>query len=310
MLNRFLPCLAVIFLLLAQTSTALRAQESESRIRVLVWDSQQPAQKSSYKNFLGNHIAEHLKSFKDFEVRSVRLDDPEQGLSNELLDKTDVMIMWVHGRKGEVSAARGKAVLEKIKTGKLQFIALHSAHWATPFVEAMNYRTIQNAKKAFPAPEGEEVEFKIVPPPRRYTTPKKNSLPTPRFYPRKYPGGKTVVTVYQPNCCFPGYRPDAKPSHFNVVKPGHPVARDLPRNFTIPNTEMYNEPFNVPDPDEVIIEERWPTGEWFRTAAVWNIDKGKVFYFRPGHETYRVFHEKPMLKVIENTVRWLGSFKQ
>ena len=310
MLNRFLPCLAVIFLLLAQSSTALRAQEGGSKIRVLVWDSQQPAQKSSYKNFLGNHIAEHLKSFKDFEVRSVRLDDPEQGLSNELLDKTDVMIMWVHGRKGEVSPARGKAVLEKIKAGKLQFIALHSAHWATPFVEAMNYRTIQNAKKAFPAPEGEEVEFKIVPPPRRYTTPKKNSLPTPRFYPRKYPGGKTVVTVYLPNCCFPGYRPDAKPSHFNVVKPGHPVARDLPRNFTIPNTEMYNEPFNVPDPDEVIIEERWPTGEWFRTAAVWNIDKGKVFYFRPGHETYKVFHEKTMLKVIENATRWLGGLKK
>ena len=310
MLNRSLPCLAVIFLLLAQTSTTVRAQESGSRIRVLVWDSQQPAQKSSYKNFLGNHIAEHLKSFKDFEVRSVRLDDPEQGLSNELLDKTDVMIMWVHGRKGEVSPARGKAVLEKIKAGKLQFIALHSAHWATPFVEAMNYRTIQNAKKAFPAPEGEEVEFKIVPPPRRYTTPKKNSLPTPRFYPRKYPGGKTVVTVYLPNCCFPGYRPDAKPSHFNVVKPGHPVARDLPKNFTIPNTEMYNEPFHVPDPDEVIIEERWPTGEWFRTAAVWNIDKGKVFYFRPGHETYKVFHEKTMLKVIENATRWLGGLKQ
>ena len=310
MLKRIIPCLVLLSLVLLQAPTQGLAQEEEGKIRVLVWDSQQPAQKSSYKNFLGNHIAEHLKGFKDFEVKSVRLDDPGQGLSNALLDKTDVLVMWVHGRKGEVSPARGKAVLERIKAGKLQFIALHSAHWATPFVEAMNYRTIQNAKKAFPASEGEQIEFKIVPPPRRYTTPKRNSLPTPRFYPRKFPGGKTVVTIHLPNCCFPGYRPDGKPSHFNIVKPDHPVARDLPKTFTIPNTEMYNEPFNVPDPDEVIIEERWPTGEWFRTAAVWNIDKGKIFYFRPGHETYKVFHEKTMLKVIENATRWLGGLQK
>ena len=216
MLKSNLACLALFSLVLLQASTTGFAQKDTGKTRVLVWDEQQPAQKSSYRNFLGNHIAAHLKGFKEFEVKSVRLDDPDQGLSNELLDKTDVMIMWVHGRKGEVSAARGKAFLEKIKAGKLQFIALHSAHWATPFVEAMNYRTIQNAKKAFPAGEGAQVEFKIVPPPRRYTTPKRNSLPTPRFYPRKFPGGKTVGTIHLPNCCFPGYRPDGKPSHFNA----------------------------------------------------------------------------------------------
>ena len=310
MLKRTALCLALISLALLQVATNCFAREGGKKIRVLVWDEQQPSQKSSYKNFLGNHIAEHLEGFKDFEVKSVALNDPEQGLSNTLLDRADVLIMWVHGRKGEVSPAKGKEVLERIKAGKLQFIALHSAHWATPFVEAMNYRTMQNAKKAFPAPEGETVEFKLVPPARRYTTPKKNSLPTPRYYPRKYPGGKTVVTVHLPNCCFPGYRPDGKPSHLNVLKPDHPIARGLPRRFTIPNTEMYNEPFHVPDPDEVIIEERWPTGEWFRSAAVWNIDKGKVFYFRPGHETYKVFHEKTMLKVVENAARWLGGLKK
>ncbi|MEE3181331.1 MAG: ThuA domain-containing protein [Planctomycetota bacterium] len=310
MLNKASSRLALAFLMALYLLPLAVTPAADKKTRVLVWDSRQPAQKSAYKNFLGNHIAEHLKGFKDLEVRSAALDDPEQGLSDALLEQTDVMVMWVHGRKGEVSAAKGKAIVERIKAGKLQFIALHSAHWATPFVEAMNYRTLQEAKKAFPAAEGETVEFKIVPPPRRYTTPKKSSLQTPRFYPRKYPGGKTVVTVHLPNCCFPGYRPDGKPSHFNVLKTGHPVAKGLPRNFTIPNTEMYNEPFNVPDPDEVIIEERWPTGEWFRTAAVWNIDKGKVFYFRPGHETYKVFHEKTMLKVVENAVRWLGSLKQ
>ena len=236
MLNKNSSQLALVCLLALYLVPAAVVHSAEKKTRVLVWDSRQPAQKSSYKNFLGNHIAEHLKGFKEFEVKSVALDDPGQGLSAELLEQTDVMVMWVHGRKGEISAAKGKEILERIKAGKLQFIALHSAHWATPFVEAMNYRTIQEAKKAFQAPEGETVEFKIVPPPRRYTTPKKNSLQTPRFYPRKYPGGKTVVTVHLPNCCFPGYRPDGKPSHFNLVKPDHPVAKGLPRNFTIPKT--------------------------------------------------------------------------
>ena len=41
--------------------------------------------------------------------------------------------------------------------------------------------------------------------------------------------------------------------------------------------------------DEVIFEERWPTGEWFRSGMLWNIGGGKVFYFRPGHETFPVF---------------------
>jgi len=33
----------------------------------------------------------------------------------------------------------------------------------------------------------------------------------------------------------------------------------------------------------------------FRSVMVWNIGKGKVFYFRPGHETFAIFKEKPVL---------------
>ena len=49
---------------------------------------------------------------------------------------------------------------------------------------------------------------------------------------------------------------------------------------------MYDEPFHVPEPDEVILEECWAAGEWFRSGMVWRLGKGRVFYFRPGHETY------------------------
>jgi len=70
---------------------------------------------------------------------------------------------------------------------------------------------------------------------------------------------------------------------------------------------MYNEPFHVPEPDEVIFEETWQPGERFRSGLVWDIGDGKVFYFRPGHETYAVFKQPEMIKILANACRWLGA---
>src|SRR5207248_211289 len=66
-------------------------------IRVLVWDERQPEQKKAYDGgFLGNAIADYLKKQPGLEVKSVGLDDPEQGLSKDTLDKTDVIVWWGH----------------------------------------------------------------------------------------------------------------------------------------------------------------------------------------------------------------------
>ncbi len=70
---------------------------------------------------------------------------------------------------------------------------------------------------------------------------------------------------------------------------------------------MYDEPFGVPEPDLVIFEESWKDGEHFRSGALWTIGEGKVFYFRPGHETYKVFFEPYPLKIVENAAVWLGD---
>jgi trehalose utilization protein len=40
---------------------------------------------------------------------------------------------------------------------------------------------------------------------------------------------------------------------------------------------------------------------------VWTVGKGRVFYFRPGHETYGVFLQAEPLRVISNATRWLGA---
>jgi len=74
-------------------------------------------------------------------------------------------------------------------------------------------------------------------------------------------------------------------------------------------TEMYNEPFHVPEPDQLILEECWEGGEWFRSGMLWKLGKGNVFYFRPGHETYPIFKEKWVMQLLTNAVQWLGHSK-
>ncbi len=103
------------------------------------------------------------------------------------------------------------------------------------------------------------------------------------------------------------YRGDGKPSFVKVLRPEHPIVEGVPPEFEIPQTEMYDEPFHVPPPDEVILEERWASGEWFRSGAVWKLGQGKVFYFRPGHETYPVYKQAIPLRIVTNAVRWLGG---
>jgi trehalose utilization protein len=57
----------------------------------------------------------------------------------------------------------------------------------------------------------------------------------------------------------------------------------------------------------VVLEERWASGDWFRSGMAWQLGKGRVFYFRPGHETFAVYKEGPVLRLLDNAVRWLGG---
>ena len=110
-----------------------------------------------------------------------------------------------------------------------------------------------------------------------------------------------------PQCVFPAWREDGAPSHVTTLLPEHPIAAGLPAHWDSPQTEMYDEPFHVPTPDAVIFEERWDKGEHFRSGCVWQVGKGRVFYFRPGHETFPVYQQAEPLRVIENAVRWLAT---
>ncbi|MHC5541033.1 ThuA domain-containing protein [Singulisphaera rosea] len=295
-------------LLTAAPSSADEPNRSRdnSTINVVVWDEQQPAQKEAYDNFLGNAIADHLRTQPEFSVKSVKLDDPEHGLAADVLGPCNVLIWWGHVRQAEISPEVGKAIVARIKAGTLSLIALHSAHWSTPFVEAMNERTRIDLRRDSEARSEVPTEVEVAPP-RRYTVPAADARVTPWTSIRKFPGGTSKATVYLPLCCFPAYRNDGKPSHVQTLKPGHPIAEGIPAKFELSRTEMYDEPFHVPDPDEVLFEERWAGGEWFRSGMLWTLGKGRVFYFRPGHETYPIYRNPIPLKILANAARWLGT---
>jgi trehalose utilization protein len=241
-------------------------------------------------------------------VKAARLDDPEQGLGQAALNECDVLVWWGHVRNGEVSIETGRRIVERIVAGRLSLVALHSAHWSAPFIEAMRERARQDALGRLPPEErtgAALIETNLFDPFR--TAPKYTDRLTPETFYRKTPGVPVEVHLTLPNCCFPAYRPDGQPSFVRVLVPDHQIVRGVPIEFTIEQTEMFNEPFHVPAPDTVILQERWKTGEWFRSGCLWNIGRGKVFYFRPGHEIYPVFKNPSVLRVIGNAVKWLGE---
>ena len=89
-----------------------------------------------------------------------------------------------------------------------------------------------------------------------------------------------------------------------VTRPGHPILRGIEECFILPRVEMYGEFFDIPEPDETILVSSFTGGEVFRSGCTWRRGAGKVFYFRPGHETFPIFHDGNVQKVITNAVRW------
>jgi trehalose utilization protein len=273
-------------------------------IHVLVWDEQQPQQKEGYgEKFLGETIAAHLAKLPGLTVKTAKLDEADQGLSDATLDAADVLIFWCHRRVKDQDDARMEAVVKRVMEGKIGFIGLHSTHWGKPFVRLMQERAKEDALKQVPEAERASAKWAFVNDAPYYKLIGRASRLTPFVEPAE--GGVWRLTL--PQCVFPAYRNDGMPSHVTTLLPQHPIAAGLPAQWEIPRTEMYGEPFHVPPPDEVVFEERWDKGEHFRSGCVWKVGKGRVFYFRPGHETYPVFQQTEPLRVIENAARWLGT---
>jgi trehalose utilization protein len=105
-------------------------------------------------------------------------------------------------------------------------------------------------------------------------------------------------------CDIGGWREDGRPEVLHVVEPKHPIARGLPLTFTIPHEEMYAEPFVVPTPEAVVLISSFERGGVFRSGCCWTRGRGRIFYFRPGHETFPVYHDPIVGRVLANACTW------
>jgi trehalose utilization protein len=89
-----------------------------------------------------------------------------------------------------------------------------------------------------------------------------------------------------------------------VCQPGHPIARGIDRCLELAHEETYGEPFAVPPPEEQVFISWFEGGEVFRSGCCWHRGNGRIFYFRPGHETYPTYHDANVRRVLANAVEW------
>lgn len=201
-----------------------------------------------YPNGIHNAIAEYLKKQPDIEVKTATLDEPEHGLTQEVLDNTDVLIWWGHMAHNEVKDEVVERVYNRVLNG-MGLIVLHSGHLSKIFRKLMG------------------------------------------------------------TSCTLKWREAGEKERIWVVEPGHPIAEGLGEYFEIPHTEMYGERFDIPKPDELVFISWFKGGEVFRSGCCFYRGKGKIFYFRPGHETFPIYYQPEVLKVIYNAVRWAKPVK-
>lgn len=220
--------------------------------RVVVW-SEGTAPKNVYPNDINAAIAEGLMPMKAWEVVTASINDPNQGLSEESLNQTDVLIWWGHEKHDAVKDDLVSRISKRVHDDGMGFIATHSAHYSKPL---------------------------------------KALLGTP--------------------CGWKYYIDDGAKLDVVVKAPSHPIARGI-KDFTVPHTERYGDPFQVPTPETVVFDGIYtlPNGttEHAQQGMVWTIGKGRVFYFQPGHESYPIYFQDDIRHIFRNGVNWCAGKK-
>ncbi len=242
-------------------------------LRVMVWDENPAhAPKEVYPHSINGCIASNLNEMSKGSVFAFRsnLDDPEQGCSEAALSETDVLIWWGHARHREVSDETMMRVYHHVHHRGMGFLPLHSAHYAKTFQAVLSC-------------------------------------------PGHLKGGWRE-----------GNPPDTE--EITVAAPKHPIAQGV-EPFVLDREEMYGAPFDVPPPQCVVFQSYFPVGsEYFPSGMCWSVGDGKkpgftsgggngehegeglgrVFYFRPGHETFPTYSHPMVQKILLNAVLWCG----
>jgi len=112
---------------------------SES-IRVTVWnegrhEKNDPQVAVVYPQGIHAALAEVLTS-AGFDARTATLDEPEHGLTESVLQSTDVLIWWGHMAHHEVDDGVVERVYQRVLAG-MGLVVLHSGHFSKIFVRLM-----------------------------------------------------------------------------------------------------------------------------------------------------------------------------
>ncbi|MGD1276730.1 MAG: ThuA domain-containing protein [Tepidisphaeraceae bacterium] len=110
-------------------------------IRVTVWhefrhEKLNPKVAAIYPHGMHEAIASHLRKSTDLQVRTATLEQPEHGLSEEVLNSTDVLTWWGHHAHREVQDDIVERVHKRVLAG-MGLLALHSAHYSKIFRKLM-----------------------------------------------------------------------------------------------------------------------------------------------------------------------------
>lgn len=221
---------------------------SQPKIRVTVWnefvhEKKNEAVRKIYPDGMHKVIAGALAANPDMVVRTATLDQPEHGLTEDVVQSTDVLTWWGHVAHAKVSDDVVARVQKRVLEG-MGLIVLHSGHFS----------------KIFRALLGTNCSLK--------------------------------------------WREEAEKERLWNLEPGHPITAGIGEYIELAHTEMYGERFDIPTPDKLIFVSWFQGGEVFRSGCCWERGHGRIFYFRPGHETYPIFHDASVQKVLINAVRW------
>ncbi|MCR4784280.1 MAG: ThuA domain-containing protein, partial [bacterium] len=88
-----------------------------------------------------------------------------------------------------------------------------------------------------------------------------------------------------------------------------PLLKTFPPSYhdmktILPSFEMYGEPFDIPNDGKIVFMSWYEGGNVFRSGVAFERDRGRIFYFSPGHELYPIYHDPIIQKVILNAIRW------
>jgi trehalose utilization protein len=218
-------------------------------VRVTVWNEYKHEQihdevRSVYPNGIHSAIAEGLEAAeKGYFIRTATQPEPEHGLTQDVLDNTDVLIWWGHMAHDQVDDTIVNRVHERVLNG-MGLVVLHSGHFSKIFRKLM----------------GTGCDLK--------------------------------------------WREANEKERIWTVDPSHPIAEGIPEYFELKPEEMYGEHFDIPAPDELIFVSWFEGGEVFRSGCTFRRGQGKIFYFRPGHETFPTYYHPIVRRVIANGVKW------